>query len=326
MKSILILLSLFFLAHSGPAAAADQDSDLRKEAVQLLERANAVSMSPNLPNLERSDTFRVLDAVSGPREGTFTRVVVQGIGRREEVSFGEYHTINVWTGGHLATVRTSELAPAEVASVIRITPIWVVRFADDDVIRAIVNSASGGRTARCIQFDTIRGKKIQNNELCVDPANGTLLSSKIGEEFVQNSEFFPFAGALMPGKITYSYAGIPKLDISQTMAELKDTTENVLAAPPDAQIRTFCKTFRRAIGQSMPQPRAGNSGRDTEVVIRGIIGMDGKVHQAVVQSADLPDLAAEALELIHQWVFTPAMCDGKPNTEEASFIVRFHGR
>jgi len=46
----------------------------------------------------------------------------------------------------------------------------------------------------------------------------------------------------------------------------------------------------------------------------------------VVQSAEHPDLGAEALALVQQWVFTPAMCDGNPNVQEATFIVHFHGR
>ena len=101
---------------------------MRQEAVQLLERANAVSLPPNLPNLERTVAFRVLDSASGAQEGTFTRVVIQGTGRREETTFGDYHVINVWTRGRLATTRTREVAPPEIHDIMRLTPIWLVRF------------------------------------------------------------------------------------------------------------------------------------------------------------------------------------------------------
>src|SRR6266700_1912144 len=275
MKSVLNVLPLILFA-AIPASA--QDPELRREAVQLLERANGVSLSPKLPNLERVDTFRVFDSDSGTQEGTFTRVVVQGTGRREESRFGEYHSLDIRAGGHLATVRSSELPPAEINTVMRLTPIYLLRFADDDVIHAIVDKAAVGKRIRCIEFDTIRGQKIENNELCVDDSNGTV------------------------------------------------GFENVLAAPPEAQIRNFCKTYRRAIGTSMPQPKAGKGGRNIDVAIRGIISTDGKVHEAVVQSAEHPDLGAEALALVQQWVFTPAVCDGNPNTQEATFIVHFHGR
>jgi hypothetical protein len=233
----------------------------------------------------------------------------------------------VFTAAGVSTARSSELRPAEVATVMRLTPVLLVRFADDDVIHAIVDKAdSSGHQVHCIEFDTIRGQRIENNEICVNANNGTLASQKIGNELLEYSEYFPFAGAQFPGKIEYSLDGVRKLEITQTMEDLNDATENVLVAPANASVRVWCKTFRRAIGQSMPQPEEGHGGRDIDVAIRGIIGMDGKVHQAVVQSTERADLGAEALGLVQRWVFTPAVCNGKPNEEEATFIVHFHGR
>ena len=324
MKYVLCAFVGFLLL---PAESAGEDPTVRSEAVVLLERANSASMSPNLPNLERTDVFRVLDTSSPVREGTFTRVVVQGAGRREETTFGDYHTVNVITPAGISTVRSSELPPAEVATLMRLTPVYLVRFADDDVIHAIVDkSGTGGQKVRCIEFDTIRGRRIENNEICVEAVNGTLASQKIGSELIEYSNFFPFAGGQFPAKIDYSRDGVRKLEITQTMTELKDATENVLAAPPNASLRVWCQTFKRAIGQSMPQPQEGNGGRDIDVAIRGIIGKDGKVHQAVIQSAERANLGQEALGLVEQWVFAPAVCNGQPNEEEATFIVHFHGR
>jgi TonB family protein len=160
----------------------------------------------------------------------------------------------------------------------------------------------------------------------VDPANGTLVFEKLGDELIENSDFFPFAGALIPAKISYSYSGVPKLEILQTMTVLTDATADVLAAPPNAQIRQLCTTYRRPLGQSMPQPKPGNGGGESDVVVRGLIGTDGRVHDAVVQSSERPDLNAEALSLIAQWVFTPGMCNGSPNQNEASFVLHFQGR
>src|SRR2546428_4306 len=291
MKSVLRVLPLILFTVI-PASA--QDPELRREAVQLLERANGVSLSPKLPNLERIDTFRVFDSSSGPQEGTFTRVVVQGTGKREESRFGEYHSLDIWAGGHLATVRSSELPPAEINTVMRLTPIYLLRFADDDVIHAIVDKAAVGKKIRCIEFDTIRGQKIENNELCVDHSNGTLVLEKVGDELIENSEFFSFAGELVPAKITYSFAGVRMLEISQAMTELTDASVDVLAAPPEAEIRTFCKTYRRAIGTSMPQPKEGKAGRNADVPIRVLVATDGKVHQAVGQTPEPPDLGSEA--------------------------------
>jgi hypothetical protein len=323
MKRILKVLFPVMLA-AVPAFA--QNADVRREAIQLMERAAAVSSSPNLPNLERSDTFRVLDTASGAREGSFARVVIQGTGRREETELGDYHVVDVWTHTGLTTNRKTDLVPREIDTLKRITPIYLLHFDDEDVIHSIVDKAGNGEKVRCIEFDTIRGKKTENNEFCINPANGTLVSVKVGEDLIENSEFFPFAGALMPGKIVYSFGGIRKLEISQTMNELNDATDGVLSAAPNSVERRYCKTFRRPIGISTPLPPNGNGGRDSEVVIRGIIEPDGKVHEAVVQSAEREDLGIEALNLVRQWTFTPAMCDGKPNVHETVLILHFHGR
>ena len=161
----------------------------------------------------------------------------------------------------------------------------------------------------------------------MDDATGVIVSSKFDDDFIQNSDFFSFAGALVPARIEYSVLGSgPKLEITQTMTALDSATANVLAAPPDATTLHLCSTYRRPIGQSTPQPPEGTSGRDYDVVIRGMIGADGKVHGALVQSSPRADLNAEALSLIAQWAFSPAMCNGNPNAGEASFVLHFHGR
>jgi len=324
VKSLFFVFFGLFLI-SIPCAA--QDPAVRAQAVEMLERANGLSISPKLPNLERTDEFLVLDTSSPIREGSFTRSVIQGTGRREEAIFGDYHAIDIFTDAGLRTVRTSELQPPEIVMLMRVTPVWLVAFADDDVIYAIVDKVGDAdQKLRCIEFATIRGERRQENEICVDAATGTLARQKIGDRTVEYGNFFPFAGALMPGKIHLSVNGIPKLEISQTMVELKDATANVLSAPPNAHLRTWCTTYKRAIGQSMPQPKEGPGGDTTDVAIRGIIGRDGRVHQAVIQSSARADLGDEALALVQQWTFSPALCDGQPNTQEATFIVHFRGR
>jgi TonB family protein len=88
----------------------------------------------------------------------------------------------------------------------------------------------------------------------------------------------------------------------------------------------MCTTFRRAIGISMPQPKQGTLDGNYDVVVRGMIGADGKVHEAVVQESERPDLNAEALSLAQEWVFTPALCNGKPSITEASLTLHFQDR
>ena len=321
MKSALALLALLVVSHPG----LTQDVKVREQAEHLLERAHAVSSSPHLPNLERIDTFRVFEDGS-VKEGSFTRVVVQGTGRREEFTYGDYHLLNVWTQKQVAVVGSSRLLPPVLVNVLRITPINLVRFDGEDVIHTISEREVNGAAARCIVFDTVKGERTDHNELCVDVANGTLVLERLGNEVVENSEFFPFAGALMPGKISYSVGGVRTIEITQTMAPLTDADPNVLVAPQNAQMHKLCTTYRRPIGVSMPQPKPGNGVGTVDVVVRGHVGVDGKMYDLAVQSSERSELNDEALAQAGQWRFTPAMCNGQPDVHEASITLHFQGR
>ena len=118
MKASFVLLALLI-----STACYAEDVKLREEAEQLLERANRVSSPARLPNLERVDTFRVQDSSSGAAEGYFTRVVVQGTGRREEFILGSYHVLNVVTAGGLSVSGNPGMVPAEVPLLMSLTPI-----------------------------------------------------------------------------------------------------------------------------------------------------------------------------------------------------------
>src|SRR5580704_4676867 len=301
MTKILVVLILIAI----PLLSLAQDIRVRQEAVRLLERGNAVTTPVKLPDLERVDTFRVFGPDATTREGTFTRVVVQKTGRRDETTFGDYHVVDVSIDRRGARLQTQIQAPAEVMTLLRVTPIYHVSFNDEDIIHAITSREVNGQPARCIEFDTVAGQKSQGNEICVDAATGAIVLEKLNEERIEYHDFFPFAGALVPARIDYSSTAASSMEIQQSMTVLTDVTPNVLAPPPGARAYSRgCKVFRRAFGQLMPQPKPGNGGSEIDVVVRGMIFPDGRIHDAVVQSSERPELNAEALDIIHEWVCT----------------------
>lgn len=313
---------VFLLAQSAIGSA--QDVKAREEALRLLEQANLVSSPDQSPNSERLDKFRVFSA-GGVQEGSFSRVVIQGMGRRQEYVFGNYHLLNVWTQNHVAVVGASTMIPAELINVTRITPIQLVHFDDDDVIHNIIDRDIPGHKAKCIEFDTVKGSQTQNNELCVDSLTGVLLEEKLGSDLIENDDFFPFAGALMPGRITYSFGDLNRTEITQSISVLSDSEANVLAAPAGAELRTICKMYRRPFSIFMPQPKAGNGGTDSDVMVRATVGVDGRVYETTIQSSDRPDLSGQAIALAKQWKFTPAKCDGKAVQKTVEFSLHFQG-
>jgi TonB family protein len=105
-----------------------------------------------------------------------------------------------------------------------------------------------------------------------------------------------------------------------------ELSPDMFTSPPAADVRMLCKTFRRAFGQSMPQPAAGNGASATEILVHAVIGPDGRVQDAVVENSERPDLNEEALKTARSWIFTPATCNGQPNTQESNLVIRFQGR
>ena len=50
----------------------------------------------------------------------------------------------------------------------------------------------------------------------------------------------------------------------------------------------------------MPQPKPGNGGGYFDVLVRGVIGTDGKVHDGWYKARSAPNLNAEAVSVIEQ--------------------------
>jgi Gram-negative bacterial TonB protein C-terminal len=304
-----------------------QDIRLHQTAVQLLEKANAASTMVVRPNFEQTVTFQSLDSADRGL-GEFRRTSAGPEGHRDETRFGDFHLINIWTADQLIVKGEGRQTPGIVKRMMQSLPIRLVQFDQQDVIRSIDDANVGGRAATCIDFDTVFGTTSQANQICVDKQLGVLLRFREGLDTDENSEFTGFAGAYLPGRIDIYHNGGQILEIHQTFANIEGAVDPAVFQPPmGADIRSKCKQSRRAFGQSMPQPPQGNGGTQViDVRLRGFIGKDGKVSHPYVLQSDRPDLNEEAVKIVSTWTFTPNLCDGKPNFEQAEFVLHFQGR
>lgn len=177
-----------------------EDVKLREQAVHLMEVANAVSLPGGLRNYEHVVTFRVHESDGTVREGTFTRVSAGSAGHRDEITFGEYHAVIVFSGDRISQTQTT-IVPPEVRELRKRLPIQLGRFDKEDVIRSIHDANVLGRAAKCINFDTHFGATLQANQLCVDSERGALLRWQVGDEVIENADFFPIANLWEPAHI-----------------------------------------------------------------------------------------------------------------------------
>lgn len=314
-------LTVLFVTHS-------QDPSPAQDAVRLLEQAHRVSLLENAPNYEHNVTFRTLDPSQPSQVGTIHRIVIHGIGRRDELAFGDFHVINVWTNRGIASTRKfgGPIRPQELEIALRYTPMYLVQFDKEDVVHEILDKQIDGKPRRCVEFETVVGQKRDNNEVCVDPSNGTLVYERLGQELIENGDFFSFAGAFIPGKIIYSFAGSPRLEMIQSMGISTESPTEVMTPPKDAQDHLFCKTSRRVLIETSLMPPRGNGAATTDVMVRGVVEADGRLDRTLIERSDRPDLNTEALDTVAQWTFTPALCDGIPNPTMITIAVHFFGR
>ena len=328
LRRFLLSLLLAFVAVRWSSAHAEEVK-LREHAVHLMEVANAVSLPGGLGNYRQAVTFRVHEPDGSVREGMFTRISSGVTGRRDEVTFGDFHQDVIVSGDNLADTRTAQVLPPEIRQVRKYLPIALGVFDEEDVIRSIEPGEVVGRAARCINFDTHFGSTLQANQICVDAETGTLLRWQVGDELVENSEFFKVGKLWEPAHIRRFERGALQMEIDQQIVALEGAVDASLFAP---SARGWDKTFdcsirRRPIRIYAPMPPAGKNGTDViDVVVHVSVLVDGTVGHVQIESSPRPDLNEEALRITTTWKFQPFLCNQRPTSSEGDEVVHFQGR
>ena len=322
MKALASALSFLLLAALDLAA---QDLKVRQEAATLLEHAHAVSTPASQGPYRLTVKFRAFFPDGKTDEGTYARMVGAPGVYREEMESTDAHFIGVYNGNQVARVKSREVVPAVETKVLKLVPIYLVRFDHADVIRSITETGSNGRPARCIEFDTTYGEKTWPNEICVDKELGTVVHMRVQDETLDYSSFFPYRQAWYPGHIAYEQNGV-SIEMEQTMREIPGLDPADLTPPPGAEEGTMCREYRRPFGVFMPQPKAGNGSHVTDIVIHGVVRADGKLYGPTIDSSSRPDLNEEALAIARTWTFTPPTCNGQTTYGPMVITLHFQGR
>jgi hypothetical protein len=306
-----------------PDGNTPEDPALRAEAVRLLERANRVSIPAVWPANEMTLRFHVTSPAPGdPYDGEYVSSSGGAGLRRQYWHYGAYEHTLIRNGQRVSEVGPRFLPTAAMTLLTQLAPIYLIRFDNQDVIRSIRDAAED---ARCIQFDTISGDRLQPNEACVDPRNGWLLSVRTGDTLTRNSSFFPFQGAFFPGHIERWSASRKVIEIEETLVPKNDFPEDYFTVPEDSTIY-ICQQFRRAFEVNTPQPPPGASIQITDIRLQGLIDANGRVSSLKPLDSSRPDLNEEAIKLVSTWTYQPATCDGKPVIWGSTFTVEFKGR
>lgn len=315
-----LFLSVLLLAYGIHLRA--QDMPRRVEAVQLLEHANAVSRPAHmLPSNKQEVTFRAYGVDGTPRDGKFNGIY-SGETERYETDFGSYHSISVHFPDRIVQ-NDYQPPPPETLEMESLTPLVIGRFDRSDTINSITPATLFGRRAKCIQFETVNGRTHQSNEICVDEELGCVVRWNVGEDLVESTGYSLFEGVLVPAHIRHYIGGKLRMEIEQKFSVIEGPIDWAALTPTSPDIFKGCKHYRRPIVQSASQPDSAGAGPWYDVPLHGVIGVDGHVFDARVLPAGRADLEKQAVQIVSGWVFSPAMCNGKPISVGGNFIVHF---
>lgn len=305
MRSFFRSLPFFCAFVFGPSIhLLAQDMSIRVEAVRLMDRAYAVSSSTKaLPN------------------GSY-KVIFSGEMEWSELSFGDYHFINL-QGPDKTLKSNTTPPPLEILAMLKLIPLSIGRFDHSDTIQSITPATPSERPAKCIHFETVNGRTHQSNEVCVDAEQGTVLRWNVGDELVEDSQYYMFEGVWRPARIRQYINGKLRMEIEQKLMLIDGPIDWAALTPQNAVTFVPCQRYNRPLIQSAPQPSSAGAGPWYDVKVQGNIGLDGRVHDAAVLSDGRSELEQQAIQIVSQWIFSPAMCDGKPVPANASLVVHF---
>lgn len=303
-----------------------EDPLLHAEAVRLMERAVMLT-TPVWPANEEFANFRVLQPAPGEsQEGSIKISVRTPANKRWEFTYGDYRFIRVRDGSELATYRSESTEPAALTSVRKLLPAFQGHFEPADLVRSILDTNVNGQAVRCIDFDTLKGDQQQSGQVCVDAHIGFLLSVRQGDETIRQSAYFRFNNAWLPGHIERWVNNEKLLDIDWNVVVRTDYPPEYFDYPVDAKIDNSCSEFHRAFADNTPQPVSkALSNEAITVRVHGRVGKDGKPAALKALDTARPDLAEEAVRVVSNWTFHPAMCVYQPATQEMDFDVTFKG-
>ncbi|MDR3749634.1 MAG: hypothetical protein P4M04_16050 [Acidobacteriota bacterium] len=256
MPRLLPLLVALLLGCLGSQA---EDVKLREQADQLMEIANAASHPGVLHNFAQSVTFRVYEPDGSVQEGTSTRVSAGATGHRDERTFGEYHHVIVISGDRISQHATGPMPP-EVRELKRQLPIHVGRFDQSNVIHSIQQQNVLGHPAKCIEFDTLTNGVPRANEICMDTERAVVLGWRVGDEYIENSDFFRVASLYEPAHIRRFLNGKLQMEVGQQMKVI-DARSIPMFSPRLPLPGGRCTSARRRDGQLLSSRRSRRRGK-----------------------------------------------------------------
>jgi len=323
-------------SRSGDSRSADPQS----EGQTLLERARHLSdiRGPNAPPFRLKATFSFVGDELETFEGTYTEFWASDSEWRKEIVIGDRKRIAIGRDSKLWETESGPVLPEKASKVEFATNIFPARSAKLDfesVGGSVATNGTGNeRAARCA-ITKAAGSSRERSALCFDQEIGALVQYTVPQwaryhitDFACGyGEFKKFGEQWFPREIVCRQGGHRQMEVHVAELDAETFSDAKLFEPPAGSIE-LGQCSAGEVNPKIeyvrgPMEMAGNPGRISAVTVRLVVDVKGKPQDVKVTRSAGDKFDKQAIDLVRQWQFKAATCNGQPMAKQIELEVPF---
>lgn len=314
-------------------------SNKEAEGNSLVSRSDQLSdiRAEGSPAFRLRLRFKIIKEDGSAVDGTYLETWVSKTQWRRETTLGDFRRAEVASGKKIWRLDSATAAPDHLAD--------ILGYSSRLTFSNIGGSQQGGRKVGAIEDQEIRGVSLRcvetdpdrrgaRSALCFDKASGKLVAelrplqvgARIAAKTCIFSDYQKFGNRLVAKSYQCYEDGRLRLRAVAEVA-MEPAPDPASFAPLEgAKESVNCLgpvTPGTLVDRVSPKSPLASTVRKSLVVINGVIGIDGKLHELKVTSSPDPDFDQAALEAVRQWKYKPYTCDGVPVEGDTEVQVNF---
>lgn len=324
-RSLFLIMTVILFMST--AFADEKDA----EVVALIERAKQLSdiRAEGAPPFQLKLTFKIIEENGASLEGAYTEVWVSKTHWRRETILGDFRRTQIVVDRKRWHLDSATAVPEHLEDSFRLTDIGRFRPEAWKGVK-VEDRRLAGLSVRCLE---LKNGPYARSALCFDKTSGTLVAdfipsqpgTRIGETVCLYNDYQKFGDRLLARSYQCDQDERMKMEARVVELAAPATDQTVFTQPQGAKESVNCLSpIKAPTVVSQPDPKTLASLVRTLVVIRFIVGTDGKPHDLKVTSAPNRGFDEAALDAVRQWIFKPATCDGEPVEADVSVNIMFH--
>jgi TonB family protein len=305
------------------------------QATSLIQRAKQLSdiRAEGSPAYQLKLTIKVFRNDGSVLEGGYTEIWVSNKQWRRETVLGDFRRTEVAVGKKRWLLDSSDAVPQHVGEISAIYAMdklelesWKPAKVQDTEIKV------KGLSLSCLvaEHGLFGGK----SALCFDQSNGALAlqispfstATRIADRTCSWADYEKFGDRLFARSYACDEDRHPRMEAKVVELVADPAPDAALFAPLAAarELVNCPSAVRppRPVRQPEPVSPAPPRGRNL-VVMRLVVGSDGKPAEVQVMTDPNPDFDPAAVKAVRQWTFEPATCSGQPVETEIEVEMIF---